>query len=126
MRWFRARAHRDRCREEVEILQAELERTVASFKRMHDIWQDVASVDESNAEVDTGTLHLTVQSGRRAYALKQAAIYRQRLEQAEECVKRAGMLLEGQMIGKKRNVAGAVKEQEGECCCHILYEADEI
>lgn len=110
VRWFRARAHRDRCREEVEILQAELARTLATFRRMHEIWETVAS--EQTPGVGPEALRAEVVEGRRAYALKQAAIYEQRVRHAEEGQSLAGKILAGQVIGKKRNVAGAEKPEQ--------------
>jgi hypothetical protein len=42
VKWFRDRADRDRFREEVQILQAEFERTVVSHKRMAEVWTQLA------------------------------------------------------------------------------------
>jgi hypothetical protein len=68
VKWFRDRADRDRFREEVEILEAEFERTMTSFNRLSDVWTQLASSA-------TGP-------GRAAYAWRKAVMY-QGLEQ--EC-----------------------------------------
>ncbi|KAF8520555.1 hypothetical protein JB92DRAFT_2786172 [Gautieria morchelliformis] len=65
VQWFRARAHRDRWREEVEILEEEFRRTYRSFTRMCEVWKVLAAgCDHSHAGV-----------GRRAYAHEQADMY---------------------------------------------------
>ena len=43
VKWFRDRADRDRFREEVEILEAEFQRTVISFGRMSEVWSQMAT-----------------------------------------------------------------------------------
>jgi hypothetical protein len=68
VKWFRDRADRDRFREEVEILEAEFERTMVSFNRMSDVWTELASRA-------TGP-------GSAAYAQRKAVMYR---GLAEEC-----------------------------------------
>lgn len=42
VKWFRDRADRDRFREEMEILEAEFERTIISFRRMASSWLKLA------------------------------------------------------------------------------------
>ncbi|KAK7013685.1 hypothetical protein R3P38DRAFT_3322377 [Favolaschia claudopus] len=65
VKWFRDRALRDRAVEEQETLEAEVERTIASFRRYCDIWEEIAS-----SKQDAG-----VSGGAVAYAHKQAAMY---------------------------------------------------
>ncbi|EJD40015.1 hypothetical protein AURDEDRAFT_170992 [Auricularia subglabra TFB-10046 SS5] len=105
----RARAHRDRCREEVEILQAELQRTLASFSKWHSIWTELA---DAHKDVEGPESRIT--AGRRSYALKQAAICVQRIVQTEECVQIAEQLLAGLLVGRKRNRAGEDKNNQGD------------
>jgi len=42
VKWFRERANRDRHREEVEILEADFERTALSHSRMAEVWDQLA------------------------------------------------------------------------------------
>ena len=65
MKWFRERSTRNRLREEKEILEEELKRTVRSFSYLHRMWKTLA--DRSSAP------------GEASYAHKQAAIF-ERLE----------------------------------------------
>ena len=65
MKWFRERSTRNRLREEKEILEEELKRTVRSFSYLHGMWKTLA--DRSSAP------------GEASYAHKQAAIF-ERLE----------------------------------------------
>jgi hypothetical protein len=69
VKWFRERADRDRFREEVQILEAEFERAIISFRRMSDVWTQLTS------KVAT--------PGSAAYAHRKAIMYRG-LE--EDCV----------------------------------------
>lgn len=62
VKWFRDRADRDRFREEVEILEAEFERTVLSHTRMADVWTQLADASSG--------------PGAEAYAHKKACMYR--------------------------------------------------
>lgn len=62
VKWFRDRADRDRFREEVEILEAEFQRTVISFGRMSEVWSQMATDA-------TGP-------GSAAYAHRKAAMYK--------------------------------------------------
>ncbi|KAJ3567111.1 hypothetical protein NP233_g6578 [Leucocoprinus birnbaumii] len=71
VRWFRARASRDRLQEEVEIICAEFQRVTVSFTRMTDIWKTIGdrmSAQESDEYIAQGY---------RAYAYKQAEMYEQ-------------------------------------------------
>ncbi|KAJ3565721.1 hypothetical protein NP233_g7455 [Leucocoprinus birnbaumii] len=71
VRWFRARASRDRLQEEVEIICAEFQRVTVSFSRMTDIWKTIGdrmSAQESDEYIAQGY---------RAYAYKQAEMYEQ-------------------------------------------------
>ena len=43
VKWFWDRADCDRFREEVEILEAEFERTITSFSRMSDVWSQLTN-----------------------------------------------------------------------------------
>ena len=61
VKWFRDRADRNRFREEVQILQAEFERTIVSHKRMAEVWTQLA---------DTVSC-----PGAAAYAHKKAEMY---------------------------------------------------
>jgi hypothetical protein len=65
VKWFRERSTRNRLREEKEILEEELKRTVRSFSYLHRMWKTLA--DRSSAP------------GEASYAHKQAAIF-ERLE----------------------------------------------
>ena len=67
VKWFRARAARDRTQEEVEILQEEFKRTIRSFQRMSNVWLELGSCEEN---------------GRAAYAQQQSRMYS---ELAEDC-----------------------------------------
>lgn len=42
VKWFHDRAERDRFQEEVEILEAEFERTTISHGRMAEVWTELA------------------------------------------------------------------------------------
>ena len=85
VKWFRDRADRERFREEVEILEAEFERTITSFNRMSDIWTQLASGV-------TGP-------GSAAYAQRKAVMYQGLVEECEQAYsvvqKRAGRTLLG-------------------------------
>ena len=63
VKWFRDRADRNRFREEVDILEAEFERTTLSHRRMAEVWTQLA---------DTPT-----HPGSAAYAHKKVAMYSQ-------------------------------------------------
>jgi hypothetical protein len=60
VRWARARAARDRAREEKEILGEEFKRTIRSFERMSFTWQQLAQRNDK---------------GRAAYAHQQAVMF---------------------------------------------------
>lgn len=62
VKWFRDRADRDRFREEVQILEAEFERTIVSHARMADVWAQLAGTASG--------------PGATAYAHKKAYMYR--------------------------------------------------
>jgi hypothetical protein len=62
VKWFRERANRDRHREEVEILEADFERTALSHSRMAEVWDQLA---ESCIE----------KLGASAYAKKKVGMY---------------------------------------------------
>ncbi|KZV97162.1 hypothetical protein EXIGLDRAFT_670364 [Exidia glandulosa HHB12029] len=119
VRWFRSRVHRDRCREEVDILHAELERTASSFTRMGAIWRKVAGeqvIDAAAAPEGDATsvtkLPAAVLDGRRAYAFKQASIYAQWEGEAKVCLEKAGKYLEGERRAKKRGADGEPKTDD--------------
>ena len=62
VKWFRDRSARDRAREEKEILEEELGRTVRYFRHMQKTWTTLASKKEDIP-------------GYAAYAYKQSAMY---------------------------------------------------
>jgi hypothetical protein len=65
VKWFRERAERDRFQEEVQILEAEFERTITSHGRMAEVWSELASrCSESKP-------------GAAAYAHKKVGMYHQ-------------------------------------------------
>jgi hypothetical protein len=84
VKWFHDRADQDRFREEVKILEAEFERTIASFNQMSDIWTELASGA-------TGP-------GSAAYAQRKAIMYQGLAEECKQVYsvvrKRAGRTLE--------------------------------
>jgi len=51
VKWFCERANRDRHREEIEILEADFERTALSHSRMAEVWRQLAErcVDKPGA-----------------------------------------------------------------------------
>lgn len=63
VKWFRDQAERDRFQEEVEILEAEFERTIKSHGRMAEVWTELAG-------------HCS-NLGAAAYAHKKVAMYSQ-------------------------------------------------
>ncbi|KAG6806627.1 hypothetical protein H0H93_002687 [Arthromyces matolae] len=69
VKWFRDRAARDRSREEKDILEEEFRRTVVSFTRMAEVWNQMASGPSP---------------GSVAYAHKHAAMYN---KLAQNCTK---------------------------------------
>lgn len=69
VRWFRARAARDRYKEELEILDEEFRRTQHSFTRTSEIWKKIG---EKTFALKKGC---RVASGYRAFAHQQATIY---------------------------------------------------
>ncbi len=71
VKWFRDRSARDRAREEKEILEEELERTVRHFKHIQQTWITLAT----KGQVD--------EPGRIAYAYKQAAMFERFAADAE-------------------------------------------
>jgi hypothetical protein len=62
VKWFRDRSARDRAREEKEILEEEIGRTVRYFKHMQKMWTTLASKKQDTP-------------GYTAYAYKQSAMY---------------------------------------------------
>jgi len=70
VKWFRERADRNRFREEVDILEAEFERTTLSHMRMTKVWTQLAD------------RYTPTHPGSAAYAHKKAHMY---LELAKEC-----------------------------------------
>jgi hypothetical protein len=63
VKWYRDRSHRDRLREEKEILEEELKRTSRYFAYMKGTWLTLAKDHEES------------RPGKAAYANKQAAVY---------------------------------------------------
>lgn len=79
VQWFRARAERDRWREEVEILEAERRRIEKSHRRLAENWNILAKrhgCDSARPQRHPGVA---------AYAYRQAKTVHERL--AEHCVK---------------------------------------
>ena len=60
VKWFRARAARDRAKEEVEILQQEFLRTIRSFQKISTVWHEIAGREDK---------------GRAAYGYQQSVMY---------------------------------------------------
>jgi predicted house-cleaning NTP pyrophosphatase (Maf/HAM1 superfamily) len=71
VKWFRERANRDRYREEVEILEADFERTIFSHSRMAEVWTGMAE-------------HFLNELGAAAYARKKAVMYRNLSDEASQ------------------------------------------
>ncbi|KIJ23837.1 hypothetical protein M422DRAFT_195437 [Sphaerobolus stellatus SS14] len=65
VRWFRAKANKDRWEEEIDILEEEFQRTKRSFARMEQVWKALAHVCDDTAEG----------WGKRAYAHQQVGMY---------------------------------------------------
>ena len=74
VKWFRARADRDRWQEDVEILEEELKRIQRGFTAYSDLWTQVASQESE---------------GKAAYAYRKAAMYRVMAANAAREAKRA-------------------------------------
>lgn len=99
MRWFRERALRDRAIEEVETVEAEFGRVIEWFRKNSEIW-------ERMAEGASG--------GAKAYAHKQAEMYR---GLGEECVRewaRAPALVEEDRIAEEKKAAEDAQKAEQE------------
>jgi hypothetical protein len=64
VKWFRARAARNRAREEKEILEEEFQRACRSFERMAEVWLELSEQAKDN-------------KGAAAYGYKQSAMYQQ-------------------------------------------------
>lgn len=101
VRWFRARANRDRFREEVDILHAELERTKATFARMKTVWEGLSARIKAGGEGAAAHSQSRVQLGKEAYAAKQASIYAQWAEDARMHCDEAERVRSGGVIVKK-------------------------
>ena len=61
VKWFRVRAARDRAHEEVEILTEEFKRAKLSFRKMVDVWNELA--------------HRSEKPGYATYAYEQSSMY---------------------------------------------------
>jgi hypothetical protein len=68
VKWFRARAARDRAREEVEILETEFLRAHRLFLQMSKVWMELAKGEKSNT----------------TYAYKQSTMYEKLAIDCEE------------------------------------------
>ena len=66
VKWFRSRADRDRWQEEIEKLEVEFTCTILFHTKMAALWRELANKVEGNEPADLG---------RRAYALRTAAVY---------------------------------------------------
>ncbi|TFK62135.1 hypothetical protein BDN72DRAFT_777467 [Pluteus cervinus] len=73
VRWFRARAALDRCREEKEILEAEIIRIHRSFQKMSAVWLELSK--------------MCTTPGMRSYAYKQADMYERFRDEALEAIR---------------------------------------
>jgi hypothetical protein len=62
VKWFRARAIRDRAQEEKETLEEEFQRSAESFEKMSKVWMELAARNRGNM-------------GAAAYASKQSVMY---------------------------------------------------
>jgi hypothetical protein len=81
VKWFRARAARDRAREEIEILEAEFCRAHKSFLRMAEIWMELSE-------------HAKAEKGKAAYGYKQSAMYHQLALNCEEAFRKVRPIVE--------------------------------
>ena len=85
VKWFRDRADRDRFHEEVQILEAEFDRTIISYQCMAEVWCQL--VGEAS------------RPGSAAYAHKKAEMYHGLANQCAQasvaCRKSAGRIIEG-------------------------------
>ena len=79
VKYFRDKAARDHAKEEKELLEAEMDRTVTSFRCMKVAWQAVADkvIAKSDCTCSITTLEERCihQHSRLAYALKQVEMY---------------------------------------------------
>ncbi|EJD40326.1 hypothetical protein AURDEDRAFT_127668 [Auricularia subglabra TFB-10046 SS5] len=91
-RWFRLRANRDRYEEEIDILHTELGRTQRTFEHMQTVWEQIAERQIAPSEPAPRDRSAHTWLGRRAYAFKQASIYKQRVHDAQACAVRAAEL----------------------------------
>ncbi|KZW01027.1 hypothetical protein EXIGLDRAFT_113320 [Exidia glandulosa HHB12029] len=101
-----------------------MERTYSSFTRMGAIWGQVAAMqvrDTDAGDTDAGPegedpaparLPTAVLSGRRAYTLKQASIYRQWETEGKKCIETAQTYKEGKRGAKKRGADGEPTTEE--------------
>ncbi|KAF6750008.1 hypothetical protein DFP72DRAFT_851984 [Ephemerocybe angulata] len=64
VKWFRDKAVRDRAQEEKEILEEEMKRVVASFRKYVSIWNELA-IEPRNSSIP----------GKSSYALRKVALY---------------------------------------------------
>ena len=78
VRWFRDRSARDRAREEKEILEEEMNRTVKFFRYMQDVWGRLANTTTPGQG-----------PGHSAYSNKQSFMYARLAEEAEDFSKKA-------------------------------------
>jgi hypothetical protein len=79
VRWFRAQAHKDHWREEVQMLEAEFQHTVVSYKVMNDVWTQLGNRCDASE----------VGEGQCAYAYQQAAMYNTMATHCQACFEEA-------------------------------------
>ncbi|KAJ8509466.1 hypothetical protein ONZ45_g8368 [Pleurotus djamor] len=80
VRWFRAKADMWRWQEELEILEAEFQRTIRGFERMAEVWE-LLSESEKQKKAGPGAV---------AYAKKKVATYQTLASKAHEQYKDVG------------------------------------
>lgn len=74
VRWFRLRANRDRHIEEVNILKADLKRTIKSHQKFVELWRKAVSDSASSRE----------ERGRNSYAVQTAVMHERMAAYATE------------------------------------------
>nr|GAT45487.1 predicted protein [Mycena chlorophos] len=89
VQWFRARAAWQRATEEVEILEAELQRVPSRFERDRQIWTEIAEQELRMQNRDN--------TGWRAYAFRKAAMYERLRDECRQAAAEAPKLIEKDM-----------------------------
>jgi len=86
VKWFRAHAARDRACEEVQILTEEFKRTKTSFRKMEDVWRELAEGHEA---------------GYAAYAFEKSSMYG---DFADDCEKAYQSIVLGKTPSKAPSI----------------------